>query len=104
MAPLTIPQRPQGGLRAPFLDYPRGSVRALPSDCAGGASWICFVLRRGQGAALLPVLGWKLVLSDGSSGEYVGAVLVFEVVGIVCSCSEATTCKFGALLWRAGRT
>ena len=35
MAPLTIPQRPQGGLRAPFLDYPPGCVSAFES--AGGA-------------------------------------------------------------------
>ena len=35
MAPLTIPQRPQGGLRAPFLDYPPGCGGAFES--AGGA-------------------------------------------------------------------
>ena len=79
MAPLTIPQRPQGGLRAPFLDYPRGSVGAVPGDCAGGASWICFVIAAGQGAALLPVLGWKLVLRWGSSGENGKEFLVFEL-------------------------
>ena len=58
----------------------------------------------GQGAALLPVFCWKLVLSDGSFGENVDAVLVFEAVGIVCTCSEATAYKFGTLLWRAGQT
>ena len=57
----------------------------------------------GQGAALLPVFCWKLVLNDGSSGEYVGAALVFEAVGIVGTASEATSGKFGALLWRAWR-
>ena len=54
-----------------------------------------WVLTAGQGAALLPVFAWELVLSDGSFGENVGAALVFEAVGIVCSASEATSYKFG---------
>ena len=62
------------------------------------------MLRRGQGAALLPVLGWQLVLRWGSSGENVGAALVFEAVGIVGTASEATAYKFGEPLWRAGQT
>ena len=63
-----------------------------------------FRVTAGQGAALLPVLGWKLVLSDGSFGEHAGVTLVFEAVGIVGTCSEATSYKFGELLWRAGQT
>ena len=54
-------------------------MTALPCDCAEGASWICFVLAAGQGAALLPMLGWKLVLRVGSSGENVTEFLVFEL-------------------------
>ena len=41
-----------------------------------------WVLTAGQGAALLPVLGWKLVLSDGSSGEHVAGFLDFELWGL----------------------
>ena len=117
MAPLTIPQRPQGGLRAPFLDYPPGcggafesaegaiytgrlycraiapKARAVYVSCYGGARR-CAVARFRR----------ELVLRDGSSGEYVGAALVFEAVGIVGTASEATACKFGVLLWRAGQT
>ena len=56
MGPLDDPPTAnKGGVRAPFFGlFPRGSVTALPCDCAEGASWICFVLRRGQSAALLP--------------------------------------------------
>ena len=46
----------------------------------------------------------ELVLRVGSSGEHAGVTLVFEVVGIVCTRSEATSYKFGVLLWRAGQT
>ena len=56
MAPLTIPQRPQGGLRAPFLDYP-------PGECGGSAVRLrrrreldLFRVTAGQGASLLPVV------------------------------------------------
>ena len=56
MGPLDDPPTAnKGGVRAPFFGLvPRESMRAVPSDCAGGASWICFVLRRGHCAALLP--------------------------------------------------
>ena len=71
MAPLTNPQRPQGGLRAPFLDYPRGSVGAVHSrapearSTVGGCTAVrlrrrreleLYVIAAGQSAALLPVL------------------------------------------------
>ena len=56
MGPLDDPPTAnKGGVRAPFFGLiPRGSVGAVPSECAGGASWICFVIAAGQGAALLP--------------------------------------------------
>ena len=38
----------------------------------------------GQSASLLPVLGWKLVLRWGSSGEHVAGFLVFEL-GALCA-------------------
>ena len=76
---------------------------AVPSECAEGASCICFVIAAGQGASLLPVFCWKLVLSDGSSGENVAGFLAFEAVGIVCSDSEATSGKFGQLSGEQGR-
>ena len=61
-------------------------------DCCGARRFAVARFRR------------ELVLSDGSSGENVGAVLVFEAVGIVCSASVATAFKFGESLWRAGQT
>ena len=48
-----------------------------------------FRVTAGQGAALLPVLGWKLVLRWGSSGEYVTEFLVFELGAL-----------FALLLWQ----
>ena len=111
MAPLTIPQRPQGGLRAPFLDYPPGSVGAFES--AGGAIYTGRLYCRASapearavdvraccGARRFAVARfcWKLVLRWGSFGEYVAGFLVFEVVGIVCSCSVATSASLGSSL------
>ena len=65
MGPLDDPPTAnKGGVRAPFFGLiPRGSVGAVPSDCAGGASCRCFVLAAGQSAALLPDFdeSWFLV-------------------------------------------
>ena len=56
MGPLDDPPTAnKGGVRAPFFGLiPRGSVGAVPCDCAGGASWICFVLRRGKALRCCP--------------------------------------------------
>ena len=95
MAPLTIPQRPQGGLRAPLLDYPPGSVGAFES--AGGAIYTGRLHRRASapkaravyvscygGARRFAVARFRreLVLRVGSSGENVGTALVFELWGL----------------------
>ena len=42
-----------------------------------------FRVTAGQGAALLPVFCWKLVLRWGSSGENVVGFLVFELGGLL---------------------
>ena len=55
---------------------------ALPCECAVGASCRCFVIAAGQGAALLPVLAWGLVLRWGSSGENGKEFLAFELWGL----------------------
>ena len=64
MGPLDDPPTAnKGGVRAPFFGLiPRGSVTELPCDCAGGASWICFVLRRGKALRCCPCFlgGWFL--------------------------------------------
>ena len=95
MAPLTIPQRPQGGLRAPFLDYPPGSVGAFES--AGGAIYTgrlhCRAIAPEARAVDVSCYGGarrfavarfrrELVLSDGSSGEHVAGFLDFELWGL----------------------
>ena len=56
MGPLDDPPTAnKGGVRAPFFGLiPRGSVGAVPSECAGGASCICFVLRRGKALRCCP--------------------------------------------------
>ena len=85
MGPLDDPPTAnKGGVRAPFFGLsPRGSVTELPCDCAGGASCRCFVIAAGQSAALLPMLGWKLVLRVGSFGENVTEFLIFELWGLL---------------------
>ena len=118
MGPLDDPPTAnKGGVRAPFFGLlPRGagvhSRAPKARSILGGCTAVRVRRRRElelfhftarQGASLLPVLCWKLVLRWGSSGEIVDAVLAFEVVGIVCICSEATSGKFGVSLWRAWR-
>ena len=56
MGPLDDPPTAnKGGVRAPFFGLiPRGSVGAVPCECAGGASRRCFVLRRGKALRCCP--------------------------------------------------
>ena len=65
MGPLDDPPTAnKGGVRAPFFGLiPRGSVGAVPSECAEGASWICFVIPRGKALRCCPCLveSWFLV-------------------------------------------
>ena len=76
MAPLTIPQRPQGGLRAPFLIYPPECEGAFES--AGGA---IYNIKFYCGARRCAVARFRreLVLRVGSSGENGKEFLVFEL-------------------------
>ena len=63
MAPLTIPQRPQGGLRAPFLDYPPGERGGSAVRVRRRWELDLFRCTAGQGASLLPDFdeSWFLV-------------------------------------------
>ena len=54
MAPLTIPQRPQGGLRAPFLDYPPGERGGSAERLRRRRELYMFRFIARQGASLLP--------------------------------------------------
>ena len=75
----------------------------MPSECAGGASWICFVIAAGQGAALLPVLRWKLVLRWGSSGEHVTGFLVFELGALFALVLRQRVTSLGCYSGEQGR-
>ena len=78
MAPLTIPQRPQGG-HGPLFGLSPGERGGSAERLRRRRELELFRATAGQGASLLPVLGWKLVLRVGSFGENVGAALFFEL-------------------------
>ena len=89
----------QGGLPMGPLDDPptanKGGCGPLfwinsPGEHEGSAVRVrrrrereLFHFAAGQSAALLPVLGWKLVLRWGSSGEHGKGFLVFELRGLL---------------------
>ena len=119
MGPLDDPPTAnKGGVRAPFFGLiPRGAgvhSRAPKARSTLGGCTAVRLRRRREldlfrvtaGARRFAVARFRreLVLRVGSFGEYVGAALVFEAVGIVGTASEATSYKFGVLLWRAGQT
>ena len=106
MGPLDDPPTAnKGGVRAPLFGLiPRGAhckcarerrrrdlhwAAALPCDCAEGASWICFVLRRGKALRCCPFLAGSWFFRWDSFGEYVDVALVFELWGL-----------FALLLWQ----
>ena len=62
-----------------------------------------FRVTAGQGAALLPVLRWKLVLSDGSFGEYVTEFLAFELWGLFAPVLRQRLANLGCYSGEQGR-
>ena len=95
--PLDDPPTATRGPRPPFWIIPRGSVGAVPGECAGAlaefASACC-------GARRFAVARFRreLVLRVGSSGENVGAALVFELWGLLAVVLRQRVASLGSSL------